>query len=365
MIYVDRATTVFGLSSGLPGYLKTSIVRPVIALLLLTAIMVLATPALAAPAVPEPVNFGYQNRAYSIPAGNFARSSDMSGDTVVTGNNRDDTFFNNAGIANVYVDDGTGVLAPQQTLSPSDAAGLQGFGAEVQVSGDTIAVWANGTNATYIFDRVGTSWSETKKLVGVGNQLSLDGDTLSAKVGGTTSVFYRNEGGADNWGVVQSGIAGSNGKLSGDTLAIGSNIHYRNQGGADNWGLVTAVAAGCFSTALDGDILAHESSDDLYICERDFGGADNWGLAFTTEIEDLEAVAISGTTVVVSVMPGEPYPMTEQYFAYYRKVGGIWQEDQTAFTALSFGILNSDKVDQMVGEEGTSSTWVSRLTALC
>ncbi len=256
---------------------------------------------------------------------------------MVVGDPADDTAASNAGAVFVYVNDGTGAMALQATLTASDAAASASFGREAQVSGDTIAVYALGAGATYIFDRTGTSWSETKILPGVGGGLSLDGDTLSATVGGTTSIFGRDQGGADNWGVVQSGISGTGGQLSGDTLVVGANVHYRDQGGANNWGFVTTHACPS-NSSFSGDIVAGRSggfsSRMINICERDEGGADNWGLAIYASVPSLISAVVAGDTVVGSVMPQEPAPETEQYFTYFRKVGGSWQEDQTAFTAL-------------------------------
>ncbi|MBI1317327.1 MAG: hypothetical protein GC168_00070 [Candidatus Hydrogenedens sp.] len=73
----------------------------------------------------------------------FGYSVSVSGDTTVLGALRDDDGGSDSGSAYVYVRSG-GVWTQQQKLSASDAAGGDGFGSSVSVSGDAALVGANG-----------------------------------------------------------------------------------------------------------------------------------------------------------------------------------------------------------------------------
>ncbi len=156
-------------------------------------------------------------------------------------------------------------------------------------------------------------------------------------------IFERDFGGADNWGERATLILeGSNGSKSisidGDTVAIGQwgllnpngdrtgavEIFQRDQGGADNWGLLKKIGPSDVTTAvqfgwavdLDGDRLVvgarndDEVSNDAgaaYVFERDEGGTDNWGETQKLLPSETDAgqrfgrmVTISGDIIAVS-----------------------------------------------------------------
>ena len=201
-------------------------------------------------------------------------------------------------------------------VAGSDADVSDQFGFSVAVSSDTMVIGA-------VFDTVGGSSQ------------------------GSAYVFERNQGGINNWGLVNhlfasDGAAGDlfgiSVSISGDTIVVGAAnddvgannfqgsayIFERNQGGANNWGEVKHLTASDGaasdnfgnSVTISGDtIVVGAANDDVggnneqgtaYIFERNFGGANNWG-----EIKHLfasdgaaddnfgNAVAISGDTIVV------------------------------------------------------------------
>ena len=94
---------------------------------------------------------------------NFGTSVGISGDTLVVG-----TF--NAGAAYVFTRSGT-TWSQQQILTGSDATGTSDyFGKNVRIFEDTIMVTATGNTsfsgkgAAYIFTRSGTTWTQDKRL---------------------------------------------------------------------------------------------------------------------------------------------------------------------------------------------------------
>ncbi|MCH7719169.1 MAG: hypothetical protein IIB21_06830 [Chloroflexi bacterium] len=204
--------------------------------------------------------------------------------------------------------------------------------------------------------------SEVKKLLApnpdffdlFGSSVAVSGDTaivgaLSDDDGGGTAgaayVFQRNQGGADNWGLVKKLLAsdaeandqfGTSVAISGDIAVVsahfedteGANagaayVFQRDQGGTDNWGQVKKLTASDaqagdrfgLSVAVSGDTAVvgapledAEAADAgaAYVFQRDQGGTDNWGqvkklLSSDAQTEDLFGlrVAVSGDTAVV------------------------------------------------------------------
>lgn len=167
------------------------------------------------------------------------------------------------------------------------------FGSAVALYGDYLVVgspydWQDGTHgggSVYIFERnYGgvNNWGQIKKLrppsgyedssQNFGCSVDVYGDYVIVGAKdygghGQAFLFYRNQGGADNWGLVKALIGhdtnaadafGYSVTVWGDYAAVGANNHeenyagtdyncgsvyvfYRNQGGADNWGEVSQL----------------------------------------------------------------------------------------------------------------------------
>jgi hypothetical protein len=262
-------------------------------------------------------------------------------------------------------------------INNSRAVGDQ-FGFSVAVSGDIAVVGApfhdfdeNGgdsmkdAGAAYVFYRNeggANNWGLKKKLVATGNNARDTGDNFGNAVAisgnvivvgaiyqdfnasglsefsdaGAAYVFYKDEGGTDNWGLVQKLVGkGNNGRLaednfgvsvaiSGDVIVVGAYQHdfdepgvgfvnfsgaafvyHKDEGGTDNWGQVKKLIgpnsnngrqAGDFfgtSVAIENDIIAiganlqdYDSRGNaevkdagaVYIFYKDEGGTNNWGL---------------------------------------------------------------------------------------
>lgn len=96
----------------------------------------------------------------------------LNGDTAVVGAQRGTVSVGASGSAYVFRDNG-GSWNQEAELAASDAASSDSFGHAVAIDGNTIAVGAplnddNGTStgSAYIFERIGTTWSEQAKLLG-------------------------------------------------------------------------------------------------------------------------------------------------------------------------------------------------------
>ncbi|MEW5936266.1 MAG: putative Ig domain-containing protein [Candidatus Thermoplasmatota archaeon] len=247
-------------------------------------------------------------------------------------------------------------------LTASDGAADDWFGVSVSVSGDTIAVGANG-------DDVGANINQ-----------------------GSAYVFVRNQGGADNWGEVKKltasdGTAGDQFgmfvSVSGDTIAVGASyddvgantnqgsayVFVRNQGGADNWGEVKKLTASDGagidefgrSVSVSGDTIivgapydnvgANTDQGSAYVFVRNRGGADNWGEVKKLTASDGaahnrfgESVSVSGDTIVVG--------------AYYDDVGpNPYQGSAYVFVRNQGGADNWGEVKKLTASDGAADDW--------
>lgn len=252
------------------------------------------------------------------------------------------------------------------------------FGNSVAIDGNTIVVGAifqdfnasglsefSDAGAAYVFykDEGGTdNWGLKEKLVGrglnarktddnFGNTVAISGDVIAVgayqhdygadgsganfkSFAGAVFIYYRNEGGADSWGLKQKIVAeGTNGRntgdffgtalaMDGDIIVVGANLQdfaengagkqtdagaayvfYKNEGGTDNWGfkkkLVGAGSNGRLpddnfgsSLAIDGDVIVVgaylqdynadgtgfvSDAGAAYVYYKNEGGTDNWG----------------------------------------------------------------------------------------
>ncbi|WP_163296042.1 FG-GAP repeat protein [Desulfovibrio sp. JC022] len=202
-----------------------------------------------------------------------------------------------------------------------------------------------------------------------GNEISVYGDVAligaqskdeSGKgAAGAAYIFYRDQGGANNWGIVKKLTArteadvddteansrfGYSVSISGDCAVVGAYwknepgkddagsvyIFSRNQGGADNWGIVKKLTArtdadgddtelnayfGC-SVSISGDIVfvgAYSKNEPgannagaVYVFSKDQGGTNNWGIVkkltarTDADVGDTEADAYFGRVVSAS-----------------------------------------------------------------
>ncbi len=177
-----------------------------------------------------------------------------------------------------------------------------------------------------------------------------DGSTDTITTAGEAYIFKRNQGGANNWGLIKTlnspnedtdDAFGYSVAIDGDYIVVGAYgdegstgtigtgeayVYKKDQGGADNWGLIKTLNSDneddgdTFgnSVAIDGNYIVvgartdHGTADaigsagEAYVYKKDQGGVDNWGLIkiLNSDNEDTGdqfgwSVAISGDYIAV------------------------------------------------------------------
>ncbi len=320
----------------------------------------------------------------------FGRSIALSGDTAIVGAISDDVGPNaNQGSAYIYVRNvgGDNNWSEVKKLTASDGGANDGFGSAVAIYGDTAFVGAEGDLAggqgsVYIFSRNAggiDNWGQIKKLspsdgVAFGSSLSIDQNTLvvgargffDGETGtqGGAYIFERDQGGANNWGLVKrieandGGIGdffGSSAAIKENTVFIGTGrtrayVFERDEGGIDNWGQLKILFSQqgsldvgfATSISVDGNTAVvgapedfEDENDDLqgaaYVFGRNIGGENNWGLikriiAVDGAASDLfgNSVAVSGERIVVGSFGDDIGANLDQGSAYVfeRHAGG-------------------------------------------
>ena len=343
----------------------------------------------------------------------FGVSVSISGDTIVVGAHLDDDACSDnsaceSGAAYVFERDQPtpNNWGEIKKLTASDATAGDFFGASVSISGDTIAVGADGianggqgSGAVYIFERdlTGPLWGQARKItasdlqtaVHFGLSVSLDEDTLA--IGSTSGVVYmfgRDRDGAELWGEITPVTASNAGQpegfgqsvaLDGDTLVVGAAsddegcfnsscgsafVFSRNSEGAENWGEVAKLQASEFSTdarfgnsvAIDGDAIvvgafrdndgSAGASGASYLFSRSLDGSETW-----SEVEKLKASdAEAGDEFGISVALDHQIAI----------VGAHFNQDVCCSSGSAYVFELSDLLSEIFSdgfESGDTSAW--------
>ena len=212
----------------------------------------------------------------------FASAVAINGDTILIGAYHKQ-FFTGAAYIFGRNQGGASNWGQVKKLTASDAANGDNFGSSVAISGDTVAIGALGKNsntgAAYVFGRNqggANAWGQMKKMAlgdgapqdAFGSSIGISADTIVVGAFGRNStagaayIFERNQGGAGNWGQVQT-LTANNGAvadrfgvsvgISGDAVVVGADqsnessgaayLFGRNQGGIGNWGQMQKLTA--------------------------------------------------------------------------------------------------------------------------
>jgi len=276
----------------------------------------------------------------------FGHSVDISGDTIVVGaHNHHEGGQNDSGAVYVFVrdDGGTPDVCDdtwpwQAKLTPTASQADAEFGFDVAIDGDRILIGSpledaplSNQGGAYLFERVGTNWSEVAHLVEpggtasdeFGRSVALDGNTVAVGVprddaNGTDSgavMFFEEFGGF--WAFDERLDAGMFGTTSD---RYGSSIHFDGD---------TAVVAAPAST------IAGSGSGVAYYHERSGGSWDHepiWQLVACNGAAGDDfgtAVGISSSRVVV----GAPdHAQTSSSGLAY-----VYEYVQDEFSLLGFG----------------------------
>ncbi len=197
-----------------------------------------------------------QKIEYGQTNSNFGSDVDLDGEYLIVGASNDDTAGTNSGRAFVYKRSGT-TWSLQQNIDMPGASFGENFGKNVKIDGDTIAVRAvehdsdSRKGEIHVYTRSGTTWSHQQKIEPLdvaasdnfGASIDLEGDVIvgaSSKedTNGKTNngAFYIFERSGSTWtqtkkhvasdprddqqlGHHQGGIS-----ISGDTIMVGSNV---------------------------------------------------------------------------------------------------------------------------------------------
>ncbi len=348
----------------------------------------------------------------------FGYSVSISGDTIVAGSDVDDVGANvNQGSAYVFVRSGT-TWTQQAKLTATDGAADDSFGFSVNINGETIVVGAPGDvfggmptirNAAYIFVRSGATWTQQAKLTAADNaatffgaQTEISGDTVvvSSAYNQSAYVFVRS---GTMW-TQQAKLTAADGEegdffaldiaISGNTIVVAAPLDdigtAEDQGSAyvfvrngTTWtqqAKLTAADGGEFESfaenvAISGDIIVAGSSSSLV--EGDYRGAAyvfvRNGAAWTQRAKltvpasptfDFygSRVAISGNDIIVgapeqqigaNMRQGSAYifrfsPNRAQFdfdgdgrsdFSVFRPSSGVWYllQSTSGFAGIQFG----------------------------
>lgn len=144
-------------------------------------------------------------------ASNFGGAIAISGDTILVGASSSMVAGRAQGLAYVFVRSGS-TWTQQAELAPADGATVQEFGVSVALAGNTAVVGApredvNGKvdqGAVYVFVRNGTTWTQQQRLVGLdgnlddafGRSVSIDGNTVAIGSAESDGVGTADQGAA-------------------------------------------------------------------------------------------------------------------------------------------------------------------------
>ena len=236
----------------------------------------------------------------------FGRSVAISGDTIVVGANGDDgdgDLVNDSGSAYVFVRSGS-TWTEQQKLTASDGAEWDCFGYSAGISGDTAVVGAyplygssTSSDSAYVFVRSGSTWTEQQKLTAsdraagdaFGMSVAISGDTIAVgangdddmgSASGSAYVFARS---GSTW-TEQPKLNASDGSeydhfgysvaIDGDTLVVGADQDDDNG----------TYSGSAYVLVRSGGVW----SEDAKLLASDGATGDHFG----------NSVAISGDTIV-------------------------------------------------------------------
>jgi len=166
----------------------------------------------------------------------------ISGDTAIVGARGDDDLGGQSGSAYVFLRAASGWVE-QQKLTASDGGAGDVFGSAVAIDGDVAVVGAPlgffQAGAAYVFERVGTAWTEAAILHSptpggfhsFGQSVAVDGDTIvvgaphagpSMQLG--EAFVFRKNGGA--WGLEATLLAsdGQAGDWFGASVAVSADL---------------------------------------------------------------------------------------------------------------------------------------------
>ena len=186
----------------------------------------------------------------------FGRSVAVAGDTVFVGASGDDDGGTNSGSVYVFrTTDGGATYDEVQTLRASSPRNYAYFGNALAADGDTLVIGAYSDNsykgAVYVFRKSFSTYAQVARLTGsgvaeddeFGTSVGVSGDTIVVGTEYTDAAFvYRTSDGGATWAAVTtlegSDDFGQSVAIDGDTIVIGASggdatyVYRTSDGGA-------------------------------------------------------------------------------------------------------------------------------------
>lgn len=230
-----------------------------------------------------------------IQIGEWFGALDLEGTTLVASTTPQlNTLGSNAATAYVFEKSGSTWAATQQLL-PSDPGAQDDFGSWIAVSGTTAVVGAArkgdqgpGSGAVYVFDKVGSAWTQTQKLVAsdgaathiFGTSVDISGSTIAvgapgdASHGNFTGAVYVFQKGGSVWSETQKLVASD----------AAAKRYFGERVALSGTSLVVSAWGDAAQGNNAGAVYAFEQSSDTYaqvqkIVPADAGAQDRFGAA--------------------------------------------------------------------------------------
>ena len=244
--------------------------------------------------------------------------------------------FAEKGKAYIYTYDVNAVVL-QGTLQASDGLELDLFGQGVDMHGDLAVVGAPGKEVTgidaagkaYVFTRTGTTWNETSMLTapdaaasdGFGHQVAIQGDyiaiaspykTVNGSYNAGKVYVFRKNGSA--WNLISQLISpnSSAGENFGQHVSISNNVLL--VGAPQNLGSITDANGRMYIFQLSGNTVIYEAM----LTASDGLKSDRFG-NFGSYYDNTIIVGAPNADIGAASNAGKAY--------IFRKNSGIWQEE--------------------------------------
>jgi hypothetical protein len=258
----------------------------------------------------------------------FGLSVAVSGNTIVVGAPGEDTrvnisggqsLGNSNGAAYVFVTNNGGITWTQQAkLLATPNSDVDTFGYSVDIDGDTIIVGvplgdgAVNSGEITIFDRTGTTWTQTQTFslgtsnFRLGDVVKISGNIAVATAGNLSRVIsYSRINGT--WGQRQT-LTNSSANQFGANLALDYKTLVVSAAYEDIGGLVDAGAVYVYNTTDEGVTWTLQQKLTGSISNQRFGNA----------------VALDGDTLIISDWAPAPNNTRQSTVYLYTRTEGVW-----------------------------------------
>lgn len=270
----------------------------------------------------------------------FGTSVDAEGDTLAVGASGDN---NSTGAVFMFERDALGEWSYVQKIVGSSAGGLFSRVGTLALSGDLLAVGAQGERAAYIFERDGTGmWNEVKRLTpssfgpgsGYGSSIDLKGDLVV--VGAPFDDEPLDNEDPTNEGAVY--------------------VYDRNKGGPNNWGELVKFKPSDISTGdRFGESVAIHDDQVVVSSPEDDDAAANAGAVYILDV--LVQVDADGDGI-----PDDEDHCIDSDFSPTVVVGGI--DSTVTNTLFEDGCTIADLINELADNSATHGDFVSAVAAL-